>query len=109
MLPQQSLPTGTAVDVLVISLGFSDILVPRYHETSIRRLLRCGGVKRTSGLMFQETHGALKIFLSQLIRDAVAYTDHRPSHRMDYRATLSAKDVVCGLRHSGKTLYGFGV
>ncbi|KAJ7302199.1 hypothetical protein DFH08DRAFT_723289, partial [Mycena albidolilacea] len=70
------------------------------------RLLRRGGVKRTSGLMYQETRGALKIFLSQLIRDAVAYTDHQP---MDYGATLSAKDVVCGLRRSRKTLYGFGI
>ncbi|KAJ7854261.1 hypothetical protein B0H14DRAFT_2353813, partial [Mycena olivaceomarginata] len=80
--------------------------LPGITKPDIRRLLRRGGVKRTSALMYQETRGALKIFLSQLIRDAVAYTDHRP---MDSGATLSAKDVVCGLRHSGKTLYGLGI
>ncbi|KAJ7854268.1 hypothetical protein B0H14DRAFT_2353809, partial [Mycena olivaceomarginata] len=80
--------------------------LPSITKPDIRHLLRRGGVKRTSGLMYQETRGALKIFLSQLIRDAVTYTDHRP---MDHRTTLSAKDVVCGLRHSGKTLYGFGI
>ncbi|KAJ7302203.1 hypothetical protein DFH08DRAFT_723341, partial [Mycena albidolilacea] len=80
--------------------------LPGIAKPDIRHLLRRGGVKRTSGLMYQETRGALKIFLSQLIRDAVAYTDHRP---IDHRATLSAKNGVCGLHHPGKTLYGFGI
>ncbi|KAJ7302232.1 histone Octamer, chromosomal Protein, alpha carbons only, partial [Mycena albidolilacea] len=75
-------------------------------KPDIQHLLRRRGVKCTSGLVYQETRGALKIFLSQLIRNAVVYTDHR---LMDHRTTLSAKDIVCGLRHSGKTLYGFGM
>ncbi|KAJ7797795.1 hypothetical protein B0H14DRAFT_2389338, partial [Mycena olivaceomarginata] len=64
-------------------------------------LLHHGGVKRTSELMCQETRGALKIFLLQVIRDAWAQINHR--------ATLSAKAVVGGLCHCGKTLYGFGI
>ncbi|KAJ7897572.1 hypothetical protein B0H14DRAFT_2196523, partial [Mycena olivaceomarginata] len=39
-------------------------------KPDIRRLLHHGGVKRTSELMYQETRGALKIFLLQVIRDA---------------------------------------
>ncbi|KAJ6562585.1 hypothetical protein B0H19DRAFT_100212, partial [Mycena capillaripes] len=49
-----------------------------YHETRHPALAFRGGVKRTSELMYQETRGALKVFLSQLINDAVACTDHRP-------------------------------
>ncbi|KAJ7914356.1 hypothetical protein B0H13DRAFT_1611616, partial [Mycena leptocephala] len=44
-------------------------------KLDIRCLLRRGGVKRTSELMYQETHGGLKNFLLQVILDAVAYTD----------------------------------
>ncbi|KAI5010802.1 hypothetical protein ZWY2020_012939 [Hordeum vulgare] len=46
---------------------------------AIRR--RAGGVKRISGLIYEETSGVLKIFLENVIRDAVTYTEHaaRPS------------------------------
>ncbi|KAJ7817926.1 hypothetical protein B0H14DRAFT_2373590, partial [Mycena olivaceomarginata] len=50
-------------------------------KPDIMCLLHHGGVKRTSELMYQETRGALKIFLLQVIRDAAAYTDHGPSTR----------------------------
>ncbi|KAJ7849473.1 hypothetical protein B0H13DRAFT_1645006, partial [Mycena leptocephala] len=53
-----------------LTSSLADITKP-----DIRRLLRRGGVKRTSELMYKETHGALKIFLLQVIHDAVAYTD----------------------------------
>uniref|UniRef100_A0A8C1VK80 Histone H4 n=1 Tax=Cyprinus carpio TaxID=7962 RepID=A0A8C1VK80_CYPCA len=38
---------------------------------------------RTSGLIYEETLGVLKVFLENVIRDAVSYTEH------------------------GRTLYGF--
>ncbi|GBP89992.1 Histone H4 type VIII [Eumeta japonica] len=41
-----------------------------------------GGVKRISGLIYEETRGVLKVFLENVIRDAVTYTEHakgRPS------------------------------
>ena len=44
--------------------------------TSIRRLARRGGVKRISGLIYEETRGVLKVFLKNVIRDAVVYTEH---------------------------------
>jgi len=84
------------------------------------RLARRGGVKRISGLIYEETRGVLKIFLENVIRDSVTYTEHSK------RKTVTALDVVYGasalvkydpdihmtvyaaLKRSGKTLYGFG-
>ncbi|XP_004413721.1 PREDICTED: histone H4-like, partial [Odobenus rosmarus divergens] len=40
---------------------------------AIRRLARRGGVKRISGLIYEETRGVLKVFLENVIRDAVTY------------------------------------
>ena len=40
-------------------------------KPAIRRLARRGGVKRISGLIYEETRGVLKVFLENIIRDAV--------------------------------------
>ena len=88
-------------------------------KPAIRRLARRGGVKRISGLIYEETRGVLKIFLenvrpvsslfmavvlpfAQVIRDSVTYTEHAK------RKTVTALDVVYALKRSGRTLYGFG-
>jgi len=60
------------------------------------------GVKRISGLIYEETRGVLKIFLENVIRDSVTYTEHAK------RKTVTALDVVYALKRSGRTLYGFG-
>ncbi|KAK7025815.1 histone-fold-containing protein [Favolaschia claudopus] len=57
-------------------------------KPDIRRLARRGGVKR--------------MFLENVIRDSVMYTDHAK------RKTVTALDVVYALKRSGRTLYGFG-
>lgn len=44
-------------------------------KPAIRRLARRGGVKRISGLIYEETRGVLKVFLEHVIRDAVTYTE----------------------------------
>jgi histone H4 len=44
----------------------------------------------------------LKVFLENLIHDAVVYTNHAR------RRTVTAMDVVYALKRQGKTLYGFG-
>jgi histone H4 len=46
------------------------------YPQAIRRLARRGGVKRISGLIYEETRGVLKIFLENVIRDSVTYTEH---------------------------------
>ncbi|KAK8967454.1 hypothetical protein KSP40_PGU010187 [Platanthera guangdongensis] len=45
-------------------------------KPTIRCLARRGGVKRISGLIYEETHGMLKIFLENVIRDVITYTEH---------------------------------
>lgn len=71
-------------------------------KPAIRRLARRGGVKRISGLTYEETRGVLKVFLEQVIGDAVTYADHAR------RKTVSAMDVVYALKRRGNALYGFG-
>lgn len=71
-------------------------------KPAIRRLCRRGGVKRISGLTYEETRGVLKVFLENVIRDSVTYTEHAR------RKTVTARDVVFALKKQGRTLYGFG-
>ena len=46
-------------------------------KPAIRRLARRGGVKRISGLIYEETRGVLKVFLENVIGDAVTYTEYK--------------------------------
>jgi histone H4 len=62
-------------------------------KPAIRRLARRGGVKRISGLIYEETRGVLKVFLENVIPK---------------RKTVTAMDVVYALKRQGRTLYGFG-
>lgn len=71
-------------------------------KPAIRRLARRGGVKRISGLIYDETRSVLKVFLENVVRDAVTYTEHAR------RKTVTALDVVYALKRQGRTLYGFG-
>ena len=72
------------------------------QKPAIRRLARRGGVKRISGLIYEETRGVLTVFLENVVRDAVTYTEHAR------RKTVTALDVVYALKRQGRTLYGFG-
>uniref|UniRef100_A0A8C1C9V5 Histone H4 n=1 Tax=Cyprinus carpio carpio TaxID=630221 RepID=A0A8C1C9V5_CYPCA len=63
-------------------------------KPAIRRLARRGGVKRISGLIYEETRGVLKVFLENVIRDAVTYTEHAK------RKTVTAMDVVASFPES---------
>ena len=71
-------------------------------KPAIRRLARRGGVKRISGLIYEETRTVLKGFLEATVKDAVTYTEH------SRRKTVTALDVVYALKRQGKTIYGFG-
>ena len=70
-------------------------------KPAIRRLARRGGVKRISGLVYEETREVLKEFLMMVIQDATAYTEHAR------RKTVTAMDIVYALKRRGRTLYGF--
>lgn len=71
-------------------------------KPAIRRLARRGGVKRISGLVYEETRSVLKEWLHNIIKDATTYMD------CARRKTVTALDVVYALRRAGHTLYGFG-
>jgi len=71
-------------------------------KPAIRRLARRGGVKRISGLVYEETRGVTKVFLENVVRDAVTYTENRRAK------TVAARDVVYALKRQGRMLYGFG-
>ncbi|KAG8348879.1 hypothetical protein ERJ75_001452000 [Trypanosoma vivax] len=68
---------------------------------SIRRLARRGGVKRISGVIYDEVRGVLKWFVEGVVRDATAYTEY------SRKKTVTALDVVNALRKRGKILYGY--
>ena len=72
----------------------------------IRRLARRGGVKRMEQKICSEItdrkDGVLVKFLTQIVHDAVAITEHAK------RKTVTALDVVYALKRNGKTLYGYG-
>ncbi|KAH8832368.1 hypothetical protein DL96DRAFT_1459171, partial [Flagelloscypha sp. PMI_526] len=68
-----------------------------------RRLARKGGVKRMSGMIYGEARNVLKMYLEQLIKETVIYTEHAG------RSTVTVMDVVYALKRSGRTLYGFGI
>jgi histone H4 len=68
-------------------------------KPSIRRLARRGGVKRISATIYDETRSVLRSFLEQVIRDAVAYTEHAQ------RKTVTSLDIVHALKRQGRELY----
>ena len=71
-------------------------------KSDIRRLARRGGVKRISGLCYEEIRGTLKMFMENIIRDALVYTEYAR------RKTVHVYDVIHALKRQGRTLYGFG-
>lgn len=71
-------------------------------KPAIRRLARRGGVKRISGLIYEESRGVLKTFLENVLRDSITYTEHAR------RKTVTALDIVYALKRQGRTIYGFG-
>lgn len=72
-------------------------------KPAIRRLMRRGDVKRINGLMYEESRGALKLFMEKVLHDAVAYTEHAR------RKTITALDIVYALKRINRTIYGHGI
>ena len=99
-----SVPAWRGVRVCVCAACASLCCLCPLQKPAIRRLARRGGVKRISGLIYEETRGVLKIFLENVVRDAVTYTEHA---RIKTK-TVTALDVVYALKRQGRTLYGFG-
>jgi histone H3/H4/ubiquitin len=65
---------------------------------AIRRLAHTAGVKKISGLIYEEIRGVLKIYLEKVIKDAVTYTEHAR------RKTVTVADVAAALAHQGRPI-----
>ncbi|KAF8277553.1 hypothetical protein TcBrA4_0112000 [Trypanosoma cruzi] len=64
---------------------------------SIRRLARRGGVKRISGVIYDEVRGVIKSFVEGVVRDATAYTEYsrnRHGRGRRERAAQARQDPV---------------
>ncbi|KAK4896962.1 Histone H4 [Elasticomyces elasticus] len=68
----------------------------------IRRLARRGGVKRISGMLYQDTRLVLRQYLEKVLKDVCAVVENCG------RKTVTTSDVVFALYRQGRTLYGFG-
>ncbi|XP_034028673.1 histone H4-like [Thalassophryne amazonica] len=62
---------------------------------AIRHLAHHGGVKRISSLIYEETHGVLKVILENVICNAITFTEYAK------RKTVAAMDVVYVLKRQG--------
>ena len=69
-------------------------------KPAIRRLARRGGVKRISGLIYEEARTHFKVILENIIRDAIVYMEHGK------RKTVTAMDIVLALKRQDRTIYG---
>jgi len=72
-------------------------------KSDIRRLARRGGIKRISEGIYDEARGALKDYLTKILRDCVTYCEH------SNRKTVTVYDVIHSLQRIGKPIYGFGL
>jgi histone H4 len=72
--------------------SFPGHIVSHVLKPEIRRLARRGGVKRMSGMIYEEIRQVLKVFLENVIRDA--------THYMEYarRKTVYTMDIVHALK-----------
>ena len=70
---------------------------------AIQRLAQVAGVKRISGLVYEEIRGVFKVYLENVLKNAILYTEH------SRRRTVSVEDVEAALnRHepSGGVIRG---
>jgi len=67
-------------------------------EPAIRRVLRRAGVKRIGKVIYDEIRGLLKVWLENIIKDTVAFTEHAR------RKTASIEDLEAALDVNGIAL-----
>jgi histone H3 len=70
---------------------------------AIVRLARRGGVKRMSEMIYEETRAVLKVYLVNVLRDAINYTEHakrRTILEKDIREALKTQDREIAHTHT---------
>ncbi|KAJ1565381.1 hypothetical protein HK096_003122 [Nowakowskiella sp. JEL0078] len=68
-------------------------------KPAIRRLARRGGVRRISAKVYDKIRESLKIFLEDVLKNAILYTESRNAK------TMVTMDIVYALKRRGNTLY----
>ena len=76
--------------------------VTTFRASQSRLSVAWPAVEESNASPASSTRRVLKVFLENVIRDAVTYTEHAK------RKTVTAMDVVYALKRQGRTLYGFG-
>lgn len=79
------------------------VIAEAFSKPALRRMARRGGVKRIGGKLYDEVRGRAYALLENILQNSAIYAQHAR------RKTLTARDVVLGLKRVGSTLYGFGV
>ena len=64
-------------------------------KPALLRVLRRAGVKRVSGLMYEELRGVLKVWMENVVRDTVIFTQHAR------RKTVQLQDLEAALSNNG--------
>ncbi|RHZ71857.1 hypothetical protein Glove_251g34 [Diversispora epigaea] len=70
-------------------------------KPDIRRLARRGGVKRISAQIYDNARNALKDFLTDTLKDVIAYVEY------ERKKTIGVMEILLALKRRGQTLYGF--
>ena len=81
--------------------------IARITEPAIKRILRRGGVKRIGKMIYEEMRGILKVFLEDIIKDMIAFTEHADRKTVkleDLEAALSNNNIelAAGLNENAK-------
>ena len=70
-------------------------------KPAIKRLSHRGGIKRIAEPVSGATRAVLNLFLQNVLRDAVTYTEY------GHRKTITVGDVKHALKRRGQPMYGF--
>jgi histone H4 len=71
-------------------------------KNEIKRLARRAGVSRIGGKVYEEVRNQAQNFLDELLFKTLLHVDHRGAK------TVTAPDLVHGLKSMGGSVYGFG-
>lgn len=66
---------------------------------AIQRLARKAGIKRLSGLLYEESRGIIQVYIQPIVRDAVLAANNKK------RIRVQVNDVQIALRSRGRTPY----
>lgn len=72
-------------------------------QPSLRRLCRRAGIHRMNKVIFEEAQAMVIDVVYNTLAEAVVHTDHAG------RKTITAQDIVHGLRANGMSLLGYGL